>query len=115
MRYLRYLFLAMIGLVLITIALANRGDVTLRLLPDELSGLIPLPYSVTLPLFMAVFVGVFFGLLIGFVWEYLREYRMRADLSRKDRELHRLERQIRALREKTGEGQDEVLALLDGR
>ncbi len=36
MRYLKYLFLALLAVVLLTVSLANRGMVTLRLLPEEL-------------------------------------------------------------------------------
>ena len=38
MRYVRYLVLGVIAIVLITVAVANRGPLTLRLLPAELEG-----------------------------------------------------------------------------
>lgn len=46
MRYIRYAFLAALGVVLITVALANRGDVTLNILPGELSGFLGWSWSI---------------------------------------------------------------------
>ncbi len=36
MRYVRYVFMAVVGLSLILVALANRGMVTIKLLPEEI-------------------------------------------------------------------------------
>ncbi len=113
MRYFRYLFLIVVGICLVTVALANRGMVTLRLMPEELASIFQTSGSISLPLFLVIFLGVLLGLLIGFVWEYLREFKFRSDLGRKGRELHRLERQVKVLKDKTGEGKDDVLALIE--
>lgn len=113
MRYIRYLFLAVIGIALIIVALANRGMVTLKLAPDALAAPFGLTGSVTLPLFLVIFVGIVAGLLIGFVWEWMREFKYRHGLNKKDKEVHRLEREVKVLKAKNGEGQDDVLALLD--
>lgn len=113
MRYIRFLFVAAVALALILVGLANREWVTLRLLPEELATVLQMPYSITLPLFMVMFVGVFLGFAIGYVWEYLREFKIRSDLSRREREVHRLERQVAALKEKTGDGKDDVLVLIE--
>lgn len=113
MRYIRYLFLAVIGLCLVTVALANRDMVTLRLLPEELAAPFGLTGSLNLPLFLVIFLGIVAGLLIGFVWEWMREFKYRNDLSRKGKEVHRLEREVKALKAKTGEGADDVLALIE--
>ena len=40
MRYLRHLVLGIIAISLIVVALANRGDVSLTLLPDALGTLV---------------------------------------------------------------------------
>ncbi len=113
MRYLRYLFLAVIGLVLLTVALANRGAVAVHITPEELAVLLPFANAYSIPLFIVILGSIVAGLLIGFVWEYFREHKLRADAARKKRELNRLEREVKGLREKTGEGKDDVLALLD--
>ncbi len=113
MRYIRYAFLAALGIVLISIALANRGLVTLKLLPEALANLIGLNQSITLPLFLVIFAGIVAGLLIGFFWEWLREHKYRAEKARTERELQRTKRDLRRVKGKRSEGKDEVLALLD--
>ena len=113
MRYIRYIFLIVVGVALVTVALANRTVVSLSLLPPELADIFQVSGSISLPLFLVIFLGVLVGLLIGFVWEYLREFKIRSDLNTKNRDLHRLERQVKVLKEKTGEGKDDVLALIE--
>ncbi|KAB7613367.1 LapA family protein [Amylibacter sp. SFDW26] len=113
MRFIRYFFLGAIALVLIIVAVANRQPVQLQLLPEDLAAFVPFAGSITVPLFLVIFAGVLGGLLIGFVWEYLREFKIRNDLSKSTKQVKSLEREVGKLRAKTGEGQDEILALLD--
>ena len=113
MRYIKYLFLLVTGVVLVTVALANRQSVTLHLVPDELRGIVPVANDFEMPLFLVILGSIVIGLLIGFVWEYFREYRLRAEASRRKRDLNRLEREVKGLRDKSGDGKDDVLALLD--
>lgn len=112
-RYLRYLLLGLLGLSLLTVALANRAPVTLRALPDDLSALLGFGGQIELPLFLVIFGGIVAGLLIGFVWEWMREYKHRAAVSTKAREVSKLERELAVLRGTKGVPQDEVLALLE--
>lgn len=119
MRYLRYLFLAVLAICLVTVALANRGPVTLYLLSGDLAGWVGLerygiPNSIELPLFMVIFASIVAGLLIGLVWEWLREHRIRADAAATRRDRDQLQREIGKLRENTGKQKDDVLALLEG-
>jgi uncharacterized integral membrane protein len=113
MRYIRYIFLGAIALMLIVVAVANRQSVELQLLPSDLTPYVPFAGSITVPLFLVVFGGILAGLLIGFIWEYLREFKIRSNLSKSNRQVKSLEREVGKLREKTGEGQDDILALLD--
>ncbi|SFE56478.1 lipopolysaccharide assembly protein LapA domain-containing protein [Roseivivax sediminis] len=113
MRYIRYVFLAALAVVLICVALANRGLVTLQLLPPDVAELFGVQYGIDLPLFLVIFAGIVAGLLIGFVWEWLREYKHRAAASRKDAEARRLERELKRTRAERDRGKDEVLAILD--
>lgn len=116
MRYLRYAFLACLGLALITVALANRESVTLALLPRELAELTGYSFSVTLPLFLVIFAGIIAGVLIGFVWEWLREMKYRGAVTTERREKEKLKREVARLKDTTGDSpKDDVLALLDGR
>ncbi len=113
MRYIRYAFWVILGIALLTTALANRQPVTLNLVPDELATFLGWSFSVTLPLFLIIFAGIVAGLLIGFVWEWLREYKHRAEASQERRERQRLEREIDKLKTPEPGGGDDILAILD--
>jgi uncharacterized integral membrane protein len=113
MRYIRYASIAIFGLALVLIALANRGVVTLRVLPDELSGFAALNPTYDLPLFVVIYGGILMGLIVGFVWEWIREAGERAAAARTARELASLRAEVQRLKGTQNEGRDEVLALLD--
>ena len=113
MRYIRYACIAVFGIALITVALANRGSVQIQLLPAELSGLFALSPKIELPLFLIIFASIVVGIAVGFVWEWLREHSHRADAARSAREVRKLEREVNKLKGEKHEGKDEVLALLD--
>ena len=113
MRYLRYAFLGSLGIILISISLANVNSVELKLMPDALAELLGFNLSTTLPLFIVVLGGVVAGLVIGFLWEWLREHKHRKDASVKKSEVRKLEREVKKLKKKQNEGKDEVLAILD--
>ena len=112
-RTLRYVFLFALAIVLLTVALANRAPVSLRLLPDDVGTFLGLGGAVELPLFLVIFGGIVAGLLIGFVWEWFRESKHRKNSSTKTREVSRLERELAVLRDTKPEQHDDVLALLD--
>lgn len=113
MRYIRYVCIAVFAVALIAVALANRGPVTLKLLPNEIAGLFAVTPTMELPLFVVIFGGILTGLLVGFIWEWMREYTVRAENARNAREVRRLEREVKRLKAEKHEGQDDVLALLD--
>ncbi len=114
MRYLRYLFLGALGIVLITVAVANRDPVVLHLLPTDVAALTGFSWSISLPLFLVVFAALLAGIMVGFVWEWLREHRHRAEADYQRRQSAKLEREVKALRTPASGSQDDVLALLDG-
>ena len=113
MRYLRYGFLGLLAILLMTVAVANRSVVTLTLLPAELGVVFGVNKSVETPLFVVIFSGIVAGLLIGFFWEWLREYKLRAEGHRSARQVNKLQRQVRKLQVEKYDEKDEVLALLD--
>ena len=114
MRLIRYAFLAIIIIALVTLALANRDMVELRLVPEALGNAFGLgEISQPLPLFLVILLGIFIGLVIGFLWEYLREHKHRAALYAKEGEVKKLKREIDHMKEEAGKEQDEILALLD--
>lgn len=112
-RYLRYLFLAGLAIVLLTVAIANRGQVTLNALPADIAAFANFNHAVSLPLYLVIFGSIIIGLMIGFVWEWFREHRIRANASSRAREVARLERELEELRRSNPGQKDDVLALLD--
>lgn len=114
MRYLRYLILAALAVILITVSMANREALTLRLLPEELARLAGLNWEVTLPAFVSLLAAVAFGVLLGFVWEWVREHKHRATAATERKERVRLEQEVRRFAPSQEKG-DDVLALLETR
>ncbi len=114
MRYIRYLCIAVFAIALISVSMANRNVVTLKLLPDELAGLFAVNPQIDLPLFIVIFAGILVGIFVGFVWEWFREHAIRSEAATKGREVRRLERENKRLKSEKAENQgDDVLALLD--
>ena len=113
MKYIRYGSIAIFALALVLIALANRGTVTLRVLPDELAGFAALNPTYDMPLFVVIFGGVLAGLVIGFIWEWIREAGERSAAARQKRELASLRAEVARLRKTDPRNRDEVLAALD--
>lgn len=112
-RLLRYLLLVVLGLGLLTVAMANRTPVTVRALPDDIAALTGLTWQMDLPLFVVLFGGIVAGLLIGFVWEWFREWKHRSTASKKTREVSRLERELAVMKDSVSLPKDDVLAILD--
>ena len=114
MRLIRYVFLGSLAVVLIAVALANRSMVTLRVLPEEMSGLLGFGWSVSMPLFLVIFASIVAGGAIGFAWEWLREHKHRAEARHERRERERLEREMSKLGAATNTTSgDDVLAMLE--
>ncbi|WP_323037434.1 LapA family protein [Pararhodobacter sp.] len=117
MKYIHYAFLAVILLLCVMLALANRGSVTLAVWPDTMSAFLGFGYSVTLPLFVIVGGAAGLGLVIGLIWEWLREHGQRVETAALRREVA----QLRAATTTTPttavtkpeKPKDQVLAILD--
>lgn len=113
MRYIRYTCIVTFAVALIAVALANRTVVTLKVLPDEITGLFAVNPSINIPLFAVIFGGIIAGLLVGFIWEWFREHAMRVEASKSSWNVRRLEREIARMKGQSADSQDDVLALLD--
>ena len=113
MRYIRYAVWGVLAVVLVSVSLANRGLVSLKLMPEALAELVGFNPSITLPLFVVVLGGLALGVALGYVLEYLREHKHRRDVRVKHGEVKKLSREVKRLKRQKHEGKDEVLALLD--
>ena len=113
MRLVKYLVLAIIAIALVTVALANREPMTLKLLPDEVAQLAGVNFDLSLPVFIIILGTFLAGLCFGFVWEWLREAKHRATARAERKERERLEQQVQKTDPNAKSG-DDVLAILDG-
>ena len=113
MRYVRYLCILIFAVAIVAVALANSETVTLKLLPDGLSGSFAVAPQIDLPLYIVILGSVLVGLLGGFIWEWIREFGQRAEAAKQGREKRELEREVARLKDVANEGKDDVLALLD--
>jgi lipopolysaccharide assembly protein A len=110
MRTIKLIILGLILLVVVVLSLANRGVVTLNLLPEGMAGLLPM--SVEVPLFVVCLLSVVLGMVIGYLLEWLREHKHRRHASRKTREAARLNAEVDRLRKQSGKPDDDVLAII---
>ena len=116
MRYLRYAVLAVLAIVLFTLAVANREPVVLRFLPVGMAEAMGGTWAVQMPFFVVILGAAAIGLGVGFIWEWLREHRYRRTARKATKEARRLDAEVSQLRRDTRvglAGDDEVLALLD--
>ncbi|MFN4101241.1 MAG: lipopolysaccharide assembly protein LapA domain-containing protein [Pararhodobacter sp.] len=116
MKYLRYALLAIVLLFCLTVALANRGMVTLALWPDTVTAFLGFGLSVTAPLFVIVGLAGGLGLVLGLVWEWLRERSLRVEAKRTRRELDKIRAEhhiVPVSPAATAAPRDRVLAILD--
>ncbi len=113
MRYIRYASIAIFGIALVTIALANRELVTLKVLPDELGSAAAVHPSLQVPLFAVIFVSIFVGLVLGLIWEFMIEQGKKAELKKQASEAAKLRAEIASLKAEKHKDANDVLALLD--
>jgi hypothetical protein len=78
-----------------------------------LNDIAPFAFSINLPGCSVFFLGIFFGVGVGFAWEWLREYKLRAEASRNGRALRKAERELAMLKGEKYKDQDDVLALIE--
>ena len=112
MRLIRTLFLFCLATLLFLLSLANSEKVTLFFLPENLTALMEIEMAVTIPLFLVFFSGIFIGLVIGFLWEWLREYKFRAEANNYQKRLFKAENELSELYAKENK-KDDVLTLLE--
>ncbi|MDG1763560.1 MAG: LapA family protein [Paracoccaceae bacterium] len=114
-RYIRVIFLTCLSIIILTLAVANRELVDIRILPSELEGFFGDGMIFSIPIFVLFLCGVIFGLFVGFVWEWIREMKHRSASSRKTKELAKVENELNQLKRDSGQNDDEVLLLLNNK
>jgi lipopolysaccharide assembly protein A len=113
MRIVKTIILAIVAVILVSVALANAQTVTLRFVPEAMAGFLGMTWAVTLPMFVVVLAAVGVGLLIGFLLEFAREHKHRAAARHERREREALEREMTRMKtQRPGTG-DDILALLE--
>lgn len=114
LRTIKLIILAVIMIALVLVGVANRDGVVVKFLPQPLAELLPYPSATPeVPLFVVILAAVAVGLLLGYIIEYLREAKHRRLATAKAREASRLKDKVKDLQKKTGETEDDVLALLN--
>jgi len=113
MRILRMAFLGLLALVLVIMALANRQIVTVRIFPPNFDAYVGGSWAASMPLFLIILLAMALGMMLGLVWEWLRESQLRAESTRRARDIAELEREVGGLRVRNAQPRDEVLAILD--
>ena len=111
MRYLRHLFLSLIGVALISIALANLELIELSLLPSVLADSFELQIQFKAPLFIIIFSCIAIGLFIGFFWEWLRSTKKRLSSNSDRLKLARLSQKNTKLKSIDDEDEEDVLLI----
>jgi len=112
MRTIKLILLALILVAIVVLAIANREPVTVHLLPEGMSRLVP-GASIELPLFLVCLISSVVGLVLGYLFEYLREYKHRRRAAENARRAAKLDRDVSRLRKQTNTPEDDVLALVN--
>ena len=113
MRYVRMLLVALLAIILVGVALANRQLVTVSLFPGRLDRYMGGDWQVQMPLFLVIILALLAGMVLGLIWEWMRETAVRQESARRAHDLQVLEREVRGLRVTHHAPRDEVLAILD--
>ncbi|MDO5528109.1 MAG: DUF1049 domain-containing protein [Paracoccus sp. (in: a-proteobacteria)] len=113
MRIIRLIFVVFMAALLLSIALANRGMITLRLFPANFDRYLGGSWEVTMPVFLGLLLAVLVGMVAGLVWEWLREAPLRHESTRNAERAARLQREVGELRDTHHAPRDDVLAILD--
>ena len=113
MRLIKKTLLILILIAIAVVAVANRQSVTFQLVPEPLEGLLPIANQYTMPLFVFLILAIVLGMFVGYLVEYLRERKHRRKVVETRREVSKLEGEVAKLKKKTGDEEDDILALIN--
>lgn len=112
MRFVRYLLLAVVALVVVALSVANRDPVDVTAWPDLTAYGVPAAPVFAIPLFLVALACGAIGFIIGAAREYLREGRIRRRAAEARREVAMLESEVKSLkRSQQIDEDDEIIAL----
>ena len=101
MRWLKTLLWMVAFLFVIFFSLQNKEEVTVRF------GLFPILNQQwalpSIPLFLALLGSLFLGVLVGGVADFFRGFQLRRNLAQRQRTIEMLERELRSLRNPSGD------------
>ena len=89
-RFLAWVLIPPVAVILALFAIANRGDVVVSI--D------PLPFTFALPLYLMVFGAAAVGLVAGYLVMWISGYRTRRDYRHARRRLAQVESELHAIR-----------------
>jgi len=112
MRTLKFIFAAIIAIIIVILAVANAADVSVRLWPDLTEYTVPAAPSVTIPLFIVGLICGLFGFLLGAAREWAREGKIRSTARQAKKEAAVLKAKVDEL---TKDGSDDDIPALPSR
>jgi len=93
LRFIRFIFIALIGAIIITFALSNRAAVSVSFFPFD--------YEVELPLFLLLFVSFIVGIAIGGFSSVLHNLRLRHMSRSAQKQVSKLSKELDVLKTRT--------------
>lgn len=112
MKAIKFGFAAIIAIIIIVLAVANAGDIYVRLWPDLTAYGVPMAPGIELPTFVVGLLCGLVGFLLGAAREYVREGQVRSEARQNRREAEKLKSKIDEL---TAETQDDDIPALPAR
>lgn len=112
MRYVYYVLLALIALVVVGLSVANRHTVDVAVAPDFTAYGLPPSQHFAVPLYLVALACGAIGFVIGAAREYIREAKLRRRAAEAKREAGELKREVDALKAKQNlDEDDEIISM----
>lgn len=97
MRAFKFIFTAVIAVLLVILSAANGGDITVKLWPDMSDYGLPSSPVIETQIFIVALVWLIVGFFLGMIREWLRETKIRFQGSRSRREAEALRKKVEQL------------------
>ncbi len=95
MRFVSWVFVALLGLAIIILSIGNKADVTFSFYP--------LPFVMDVPLFVLILAGGFLGVLLGSLKTWMNDGKSRRENRQNKREVVKLQGEITRLNREIAE------------